>query len=303
MSRWPRKVKIVEVGPRDGLQNEPDIVSITDKLAFINALLDAGVSSLEIGSMVRPDRVPQMANTDALVAEVEAEGRGDELIVLVANERGLQRALAAGARRIAVFAAASPAFSQRNTGMSLEDALTRFGKIVAEALRESVSVRGYVSTVWWCPFSGRVEPKAGVDVTQALLQMGCDEVSVADTIGAATPGEVRAVLELLLQSVPVDKVAVHFHDTRGTALANVLAALDLGVHIIDASAGGLGGCPFAPGARGNVATEDVLYMLHGMGIETGIDLDALCRATRMMQQVIGRSLPARYLAAGPPKTS
>ncbi len=297
----PRSARVVEVGPRDGLQNEPEIVSLEARVAFIEQLADAGLPMIEAGSFVRPDRVPQMADTEEVLRRLRPRDTAAAYVVLVPNRRGLDRALASGTRTIAVFTAASEAFARANIGMSIDESLSRFREVVAEAGRHGIYVRGYISTVWWCPYSGRVEPETVRRVASSLLEMGCGEIGVADTIGAATPAEVSSVLEMLLRGLPAEKIGVHFHDTRGTALANVLASMALGITTIDASAGGLGGCPFAPGALGNLATEDLLYMLHGMGIKTGVDLEKVRAASRQMEAVLGRRLPSRYLRAGPPK--
>ncbi len=305
----PEAVRVVEVGPRDGLQNEPDIVPLDARVAFIEQLALAGLPLIEIGSFVRPDRVPQMAGTEDVVRRVSAgppgaPGRRTPIYVaLVPNQRGLERAMACGVRSIAVFTAASEAFAQANITMSIAESLAVFRPVVGEARRNGLTVRGYVSTAWWCPYSGRVAPDSVHRVAMALLEMDCDEIGVADTIGAATPAEVQALLERLLRETPAAVLGVHFHDTRGGALANVLASLDLGITTVDASAGGLGGCPFAPGASGNLATEDLLYMLHGMGIETGVDLEQVRAASYQMEAVLGRPLPSRYLRAGPPRES
>jgi isopropylmalate/homocitrate/citramalate synthase len=289
----------VEVGPRDGLQNEPDLVPTDAKVAFIEMLADAGAPVIEVGSFVRPDRVPQMADTEEVVRRLRP--RDDTTYVaLVPNRRGLERARDCGLRAVAVFTAATDDFARANIGVTIDDSLARFREIVRDASAGGITVRGYVSVCWWCPYSGRVPPEAARRVALELLEMGCAEIGVADTIGAATPSEVRSLLELLLREILADRIGVHFHDTRGTGLANVLASLEVGVTTVDASAGGLGGCPFAPGALGNVATEDVLYMLHGMGIQTGVDLEAARAASRYVESVLGRRLPSRYLQAGPP---
>ncbi len=303
--RRPKTVRVVEVGPRDGLQNEPEIVPLDAKVAFIERLAGAGLPLIEIGSFVRPDRVPQMADTEDVVRRVSAGLPGapgqpmPTYVALVPNLRGLGRAMACGVRSIAVFTAASEAFAQANIGMSIAESLDVFREVVGEARRSGLTARGYVSTAWWCPYSGRVEPESVRRVALSLLEMGCAEIGVADTIGAATPAEVQTLLERLLRETPAALLGVHFHDTRGGALANVLASLDMGITTVDASAGGLGGCPFAPGALGNLATEDLLYMLHGMGIETDVDLEQVWAASRQMETVLGRQLPSRYLRAGP----
>lgn len=303
VQRVPAAVRVVEVGPRDGLQNEAEVVPLDVKVAFVEALARAGLPMIEVGAFVRPDRVPQMADTDALVRRLWERGAIDParttLIALVPNRRGLERALAAGVPTIAVLAAASEAFAEANIGMSIDDALRTFREVVADARAAGLQARGYISTAWWCPYSGRVAPETVRRVALALAEMGCDEVGVADTVGAATPGEVADLLERLAADLTPPRLAVHFHDTRGTALANVLAALEVGVATVDASAGGLGGCPFAPGALGNLATEDLLYMLHGMGIRTGVDLEQVRAASRLIEGALGRPVPSRYVRAGP----
>lgn len=297
----PSRVRVVEVGPRDGLQNEPEVVSTPDKLDFIRQLMAAGLPAIEVGSFVRPDLVPQMADTEQLVEQLlpDAERHGTELIALVPNHKGLERARAAGIEQIAVFTAASEAFNQANVRMSIDESLDELSGVIGEAKQSGLRVRGYLSTCWWCPFSGRVDPQQVLRVVLRLADLGCDELCVADTVGAATPVEVNDLLLLLLEHLAVERLAVHFHDTRGTALANVVVAGKRGITTFDASAGGLGGCPFAPNAQGNLATEDLLFMLHGMNIETGTDVDAVRAASKTMQQRLGRRLPSRYLLAGP----
>ena len=295
------QVRVVEVGPRDGLQNESRPLQTADKLRWIEALIDAGCKDVEVGAFVRPDLVPQMADSDAVVDALRERGlhRRANLYCLVANDKGLQRALDAGIDHIAVFTAASDVFARKNIGKSVTASLARFSPIVARATQAGLSVRGYVSTAWWCPFTGRTAVDDTQRTVDALFEMGCEEVSVADTIGAATPREVAALLSRLGRSADIARLAVHFHDTRGTALANVLAALQVGVTSVDASAGGLGGCPFAPGAQGNLATEDLLYMLDGMGVRTDIDLTRLRAASLELASVLERQLPSRYVNAGP----
>ncbi len=294
----PSSVRVVEVGPRDGLQNEPEVLPVEVKVAFIEALVEAGLRWIEVGSFVRPDRVPQMADTEEVVRRLRPR-EGVRYIALVPNLRGLERAVACGIRTIAVFTAATDAFAEANLGMTVDQSLRTFREVVREAHRDGMAVRGYISVAWWCPYRGRVNAGTVRRVALELLGMGCEDVSVADTVGAATPREVQELLGLLLRDVPADRLCVHFHDTRGTGLANVLASLQMGVRTVDASAGGLGGCPFAPGALGNVATEDVLYLLHGMGIETGVDLEKVRAASRKLEAALGRPLPSRVLRAGP----
>jgi isopropylmalate/homocitrate/citramalate synthase len=296
---FPRTVRVVEVGPRDGLQNEPGVVPVGEKVAFIEALAEAGLPVIEAGAFVRADRVPQMADSGEVFRRLRRRP-ATVYTALVPNLRGLERAAAAGARSVAVFAAASQAFARANLGMSIAESLRVFTEVTREAVRGGLTVRGYVSTAWWCPYSGRVNPDDVRTVAGDLIEMGCADVSIADTIGAATPAEVRSLLELLLRDIPAGRIGVHFHDTRGTALANVLASLELRIGTVDASAGGLGGCPFAPGALGNLATEDLLYMLHGMGVGTGVDLERVRAASIRMESVLRRPSPSRYVRAGPP---
>jgi len=291
---------VVEVGPRDGLQNERVVLGVEAKVAFITHLASAGLPVIEAGAFVRPDRVPQMADTDEVFRHLRGV-RGPVLSALVPNRQGLERALRCDMREVAVFTAASEAFVRQNINMTIDESLERFRDIVGLAGRHGCRVRAYVSTAWWCPYTGKVAPEQVRRVALALHEMGCYEVSLGDTIGAATPGEVVDLLESLAPDLPVAALAVHFHDTRGTALANVLAALQYGIATVDSSAGGLGGCPYAPGASGNLATEDLLYMLHGMGIETGVDLEAVVRASRSLAEFLGHPLPSRYLQAGSPE--
>jgi hydroxymethylglutaryl-CoA lyase len=304
----PRRVRVVEVGPRDGLQNESAVLSLDQKVEFVRRLAACGLPQIEAGAFVREDRVPQMAGTDALFRRLTlaagtrgqaADAGAPVLSALVPNRHGMERALAAGAGEVAVFTAASDAFARHNINMTVAESLVRFRDVLAMAAEHGRRVRAYVSTAWWCPYAGRVAPDAARRVAVALAEMGCYEIALSDTIGAATPGEVAELVEQVAGDISVARVAVHLHDTRGQALANVLAALETGVTTVDAAAGGLGGCPYAPGASGNLATEDLLYMLHGMGVETGVDLDAVAATSRWLAGVIGRTLPGRYLAAGP----
>ena len=290
----------MEVGPRDGLQDETGSITIEAKVAFIERLAEAGLPTIEVGSFVRPDLVPQMADTEEVLRRLRPRD-GITYMALVPNRRGLERALAGGVRAIAVLTAASDAFTRANTGMTVDESLRKCRDLIDHARQSDLLVRGYLSTAWWCPYDGPVDPRGVRRVARELLDMGCQEISLADTVGAATPNEVRRLLEMLLAEIPADRLGVHFHDTRGTALANVLASLELGITTIDASAGGLGGCPFAPGALGNLATEDLLYMLHGMGIVTGVDLDLVRSSSALLETALGRRLPSRYLQAGPPR--
>lgn len=294
--RLPPRVTVVEVGPRDGLQNEAAALTVEDRLAFCRGLVEAGLRVVEVGAFVSPKWVPQMAGSDEVLRRL---GRrpGVRLPVLVPNRKGFEAARAAGAREVAVFTAASETFNQRNTNASIDESFTRFAEFVPEARRDGLWVRGYVSTCFGCPYEGRVAVEKVVEVARRLLDLGCDEVSIGDTIGVAVPSQVAEVMGRLGDALPRERLAVHLHDTRGTALANVLAALQEGIAIVDSAAGGLGGCPYAPGASGNLATEDLLYMLHGMGIETGVDLGRVVQASRGLAPRLGRTLPSRYLQA------
>jgi hydroxymethylglutaryl-CoA lyase len=296
--RLPARVSVVEVGPRDGLQNEAAPLSVEDRVALCDALVAAGLAVVEVGAFVSPKWVPQMAGSDEVLRRVRKPA-GVRLPVLVPNRQGFDLALAAGAREIAIFTAASQSFSRRNTNASIDETFERFAAFVPEARSRGLRVRGYLSTAFGCPYEGRVDPERALAVARRLLEAGCDEVSIGDTIGVAVPTQVSELLGRLGETVPLDRVAVHFHDTRGTALANVLAALEAGVSIVDSAAGGSGGCPYAPGASGNLATEDLLYMLHGMGVETGVSLAGVAAASRALSVRLGRALPSRYLQAGP----
>lgn len=291
-------VTVVEVGPRDGLQNEPAIVAPATRLAFVRALAAAGLTRIEAGAFVHPERVLQMAGSDDVCATLSADdalaARGVRISALVPNRKGLARAMAAGVRDVAVFPAASETFSRRNLNMSVDDALQAAGDVCAEALGAGMRVRGYVSTAFGCPYEGDIGVAQVVRVCESLLAHGVFELAISDTIGIAHPGQVRATMRTLTQALPIETLALHLHDTRGTALANVLAALDLGIATFDASAGGLGGCPFAPGALGNLATEDLLYMLQGLGLARTVDLAAIVAASAAIEPAIGHDVPSRY---------
>jgi hydroxymethylglutaryl-CoA lyase len=292
LAALPERVRICEVGPRDGLQNEATTVAAADKVRYIEMLVDAGVTLIEATSFVRPAAVPQLADAAEVFTAIRKIA-GVRYVVLVPNERGLERAIDAGVRDISVFTAASDTFAQRNIRMTIDASLATFGRVIEGAKRAGMRVRASVSTAFGCPFEGDVPAAAVVDVAQRLLDAGADELSIADTIGVATPaGVVRVVGALLAAGIGLDRFGLHFHDTRGTGLANVLTGLQLGVREFDASAGGLGGCPFAPGATGNVATEDVLYLLRDLGIETGIALDGVRAASRF----IASRLPGRVVS-------
>ena len=289
-------VKIVEVGPRDGLQNEKVTVPADAKVAFITALGDAGLRTIEAGAFVSPKWVPQMADTAEVYRNIPKDP-GVEYPVLVPNMKGLERALEAGVTSIAIFTAASETFNKRNINMSIDESFENYAPVAARARAEGVRVRGYVSTAFGCPYEGEVAPEKVLEVCARLLDLGCYEVSVGDTIGVGTPMQVQGIAGMLLQVIPAKRLAMHFHDTRGTALANTLAALEMGIATFDASAGGLGGCPYAPGASGNLATEDLVYMLDGMAIESGVDLNRLVAASSIIAPYLDHALPGRYLQA------
>jgi hydroxymethylglutaryl-CoA lyase len=289
-------VTVYEVGPRDGLQNEPSLVATIDKVAFVDGLSQAGLPVIEVSAFVAPRRVAQMADAADVFAGITRRA-GTRYSALVPNMRGLERAQAAGVTEIALFAAASETFSRRNINHSISESFATYEAVARHATAAGLAVRGYLSTSFGCPFEGDVPVARVVELTQRLLDLGVFQVAVSDTIGVAHPGQVRLVLSQLIRRVPVERVALHFHDTRGTALANVLTALDFGVATFDASAGGLGGCPYAPGATGNLATEDLLYMLNGLNIETGVNLDAVFSASSRIEPLIGHPLPSRYVRA------
>ena len=295
----PARVRVVEVGPRDGLQNEAAALGVEDKVAFTQALIDAGLPVVEPGAFVSPRWVPQMAGSDEVLRRLRRPD-GVRLPVLVPNRKGYEVARAAGARDIAIFTAASETFNRKNINASIDESFARFQEFVPDALREGMWVRGYISTCFGCPYEGAVDPVRVVDVARRLGDIGSHEVSIGDTIGVGVPTQVTDVMGRLKEAMPQTALAVHFHDTRGTALANVLAALEEGIEVVDSSAGGLGGCPYAPGASGNLATEDLLYMLHGMGIATGVDLGRVAAASRALAPRLGHALPSRFLQACAP---
>jgi hydroxymethylglutaryl-CoA lyase len=292
----PRRVTVVEVGPRDGLQNEKGVVSTADKIHFIDLLSAAGFSVIEASSFVSPKAVPQLADAGEVMAGIQRR-HGVRYTALVPNRKGMERALAAGVDEVAVFTGASETFVQHNINTSIAGSIENFRPVVELARGVGKRVRGYISTAFGCPYEGYVAPEAVLRVADQLLELGVDELSIGDTIGVATPNQVVEVTDLLLGRVPIERLAMHFHDTRGTALANVLAALQMGISIFDSSTGGLGGCPYAPGASGNLATEDLLYLLNGLGIETGVDLDAVVEASRFLAGVRGSQPASRYYAA------
>jgi len=298
LTPFPSSVRIVEVGPRDGLQNERALVPTEQKIQFITMLAEAGLPVVEATSFVSPRAIPQLSDASEVMHGLTRLPT-TQYPVLVPNLKGMQRALAAGVRAVAVFTAASESFTRHNINTTIAESLANFQPVVKLAQQEGVTVRGYISTVFGCPYEGAVAPEKVLAVAQALLEMGISELSLGDTIGVATPNQVIDVLGLLLAqgAIPVERLAVHFHDTRGTALANVLMSLQMGISIVDASAGGLGGCPYAPGAAGNLATEDLLYMLHGMGIATGVDLDRVVAATRYIAPLLDHAPTSKYFQA------
>ena len=292
----PKQVRVVEVGPRDGLQNEKVQIPTGDKIRFIDRLSQAGFGMVEATSFVSPKAIPQLADAGEVMAGI-ARRDGVSYPVLVPNKKGMERARAAGVRAVAVFTAASETFTQHNINMTIAESFESFRPVVEMARSAGIWVRGYISTGFGCPYEGAVPPSNVLTVARRLLDLGVDELSVGDTIGVATPNQVVEVVTLLAGQLPLEKLALHFHDTRGTALANVLTGLQLGVTIFDASAGGLGGCPYAPGAAGNLATEDLLYMLHGLGIETGVDLAKVVEATSLLAPLLGHAPTSKYWRA------
>ena len=289
-------VRIIEMGPRDGLQNEKVPVSVPARIAFVEALVGAGLTTVEVGAFVSPKAIPQMASSDAVLRGVSAI-KGAEFHVLVPNEKGYEAARAAGAQVVSVFAAASEGFSRANINCSVAESIERFRPVLARAKADGVKVRGYISCVLGCPFDGEIRPKAVADLAVTLSELGCYEISLGDTIGVGTPAKAREMLRAVSANIPAARLAMHFHDTYGQALTNLYAGLEEGVRVIDAAAGGLGGCPYSPGATGNVATEDVVYMLEGMGVGTGVDMDKLLAATNAISGVLGKPPVSRVASA------
>lgn len=292
----PSRITVYEVGPRDGLQNEKMPVPTADKMRYIDLLTAAGFSWIEATSFVSPRAVPQLADAAEVLAGIN-RAPGARYPVLVPNEKGMLRALQAGVTDVAVFTAASESFTKANINATIAESIDNFRSVVRMAREHKVAVRGYVSTAFGCPYEGAVPPGRVREVTLSLLELGVAQVSVGDTIGVGTPNQVYDVVGLLLRDLDAEQIAVHFHDTRGTALANVFAALEMGISTVDSSSGGLGGCPYAPGASGNLATEDLLYMLQGLGIETGIDLEKVAEASRFITGVLNKPPASRYLQA------
>jgi len=290
--KHPARVKIVDVSPRDGLQNEPGSVPTEVKVELVDRLADAGLRSVEAGSFVSPKWVPQMADSADVMARIRRKA-GVTYPVLVPNMKGLEAAIAAKATEVAGFAAATEAFSKRNTNCTIEQSMQRQAEVCKAALGAGLRVRGYISVVLGCPYEGEVKAQAVADIAQQLFDMGCYEISLGDTIGTGTPARAQRMIETVSKKIPVEKLAGHFHDTYGQALANILAVMELGVATFDCSVAGLGGCPYAKGATGNVATEDVLYMLDGMNIETGIDMNRLLDAAQFICHHLGRATVSR----------
>ena len=292
----PKRVTIAEMGPRDGLQNEPETVATATKIAFVDLLSESGLPIIEATSFVSPKAIPQLADGAEVYAAI-AKRPGVRYPVLVPNMRGYERARAVDVREIAVFTAASERFAERNIRMSIAESIATFREVVRNAKADGLRVRGYVSTAFGSPFGDEVRPQKVVEVAVALLDLGCDELSIGDTIGVGVPSQVEELVPLLADRIPLEQLAMHFHDTRGTALANVYAALGCGISIFDSSCGGLGGCPYAPGATGNLGTEDLLYLLASMGIETGVDLQRVRAASRFIARELGHALTSKAFTA------
>ena len=290
------QIHIIEMGPRDGLQNEKTPVSVTERIAFVERLVDAGLRTIEVGAFVSPKAIPQMIGSDEVLRGVGSIA-GAEFHVLVPNEKGYDAARTAGAKVVSVFAAASEGFSRANINCSISESIERFKPVLARAKADGVPVRGYISCVLGCPFDGEIKPRAVADVAKQLWDLGCYEISLGDTIGVGTPLKAKQMLRAVAEHVPMTKLAMHFHDTYGQALANLYAGMEEGVHVIDSAAGGLGGCPYAPGATGNVATEDVVYMLDGLGIKAGIDMEKLLTATNEICRLLGHPPVSRVASA------
>jgi hydroxymethylglutaryl-CoA lyase len=295
----PDRVSVYEVSLRDGLQNERATVPLRHKLRLVDALCMAGLKRIEITSFVSPKWIPQLADADELAEHANAvRPEGVTFSALCPNAQGLARAQAHGVREIAVFVSASETHNKKNVNKTIAATLAAFEETVGPAREAGMRVRAYVSTVWGCPYEGEVDPRRALDIAQKLLAMGCYQVSLSDTIGTGTPRQTERLLGMALAEIPREKIAMHMHDTRGTALPNVLVGLEMGVRDFDASVGGMGGCPYAPGAAGNLATEDLVYMLHGMGIETGIDIERLWEAGKVAESIVGRPLPGKVHQAG-----
>ncbi|MFO0628335.1 MAG: hydroxymethylglutaryl-CoA lyase [Polyangiales bacterium] len=295
--RLPAEVSIYEVSPRDGLQNEPVQVPTPAKVRLIDALLAAGIRRTEVTSFVSPKWVPQLADADNL-CRILKRPEGVTFSALCPNRIGLDRALDTPINEVAVFLSVSETHNKRNVNKTVAETLAGFRDVIQPAVAQGLRVRGYLSTLWGCPFEGDIDPRKGVAITRQLIDMGCYEVSLGDTIGVGTPRQTQNIVEMFLGEFGHERIALHFHDTRGTALSNVLVGLELGVRTFDASVAGLGGCPYAPGAAGNLATEDLVYTLHGMGVGTGIDIEKLLEAGRVAEAIVGRELPGKVHKAG-----
>lgn len=295
MMNLPERVLIVEVGPRDGLQNEKKPVNVDDKFTFIRLLTEAGLKSIEATSFVKPEAIPQLSDSSELIARINAHGFSSDITfsALVPNMRGLEKAIEYGVKEIALFLATSDSFSKRNINASVSESFERVKPVADKALTAGIKVRGYLSTVYGCPYEGKIAVEKVIDTTRRLEDLGVYEISLGDTIGVATPLQVQEILEALFKTVPACKFAAHFHDTRGMAAANSLAALQMGITTFDASAGGLGGCPYANGASGNVATEDLIYMFGSMGIQTGVDMEKLLKASHFIVDKLGIESPSK----------
>eukprot|EP01033_Poteriospumella_lacustris_P013387 gene13387-9586_t len=306
-SSLPKRVRIVEVGLRDGLQNEPKPVPTEAKLELLRLLANSGLKTIEAGSFVSPKWVPQMGDTPKIFAELqktaESSYPGITFTALTPNLKGLESALELGVKEVAVFGAASEAFSQKNINCSIAESINRFQDVMTKARAHNVKVRGYVSCVLGCPYEGAVSPDKVLEVSQRLLDMGCYEISLGDTIGVGQAGSTKRLLDVVMKKIPRENLAVHFHDTYGQALSNILVALDHGIEVLDSSVSGLGGCPYAKGASGNVATEDVLYMLQGLGIQTGVDLNQVIKAGMYIDGVLSRSSQSKVNKALSPKVA
>ncbi len=296
----PDRVSIYEVSPRDGLQNERATVPLRGKVRLIEALAAAGLKRIEVTSFVSPKWIPQLADADELAETLEEHHKHPGVVysALCPNPKGLARAEAAKIAEIAVFISASETHNRKNINKTIAATMSAFEETVMPAREAGLRVRGYVSTVWGCAYEGDVDPKRALEIARRLIEMGCYQVSISDTIGAGTPRQTEKILQMMLAEVPSEKLAMHMHDTRGTALANVIVGLEMGIRTFDASVGGLGGCPYAPGAAGNIATEDLVYMLHGMGIATGIDLERLVEAGKAAESIVGRQLPGKVHQSG-----
>jgi hydroxymethylglutaryl-CoA lyase len=300
----PDRVSLYEVSPRDGLQNERATVPLRDKVRLIEALVSAGLQRIEITSFVSPKWIPQLADADELADNVmthvahAARASGVCFSALCPNPKGLERARAAKIEEVAVFLSASETHNRKNVNKTIDETLAAFADTIGPAREAGMRVRGYVSTVWGCPYEGDIDVKRALAIAQRLLAMGCYQISLGDTIGSGTPRQTQRILQAVLAEIPASKIAMHMHDTRGTALSNILVGLEMGIRDFDASIGGLGGCPYAPGAAGNVATEDLVYMLHGMGVGTGVDLERLVEAGKAAESIVGRKLPGKVHQSG-----